>query len=130
MVLSGSVNGSGFDDGIGQYAGFFNVMDMIQINNGSEVIIADGNHCVRKLNRTSNTVTTIAGICGNVDGLLSHEVPAGDAAIFALKAVIANEEKQELYYLCNANRGLLARHNLTSSKYTKICYNAFVSYPF
>ena len=116
MVLSGSVNGSGFDDGIGQYAGFFHVMDMIQINNGSEVIIADGNECVRKLNRTSNIVTTIAGICGRVDGLLSYEVNATDAEFRALNAVIANEEKQELYYLCRENRGLLARHDLATGK--------------
>lgn len=91
---------------------------MVQMNNGSEVIIVDGNQCVRRLDRSTNKVTTITGRCGADQVLMNKTTTAGEAQFMKLSAVIADEEKQELFYLCSTPEGLLARHDLKTGTIT------------
>ena len=87
---------------------------MVQIKNGSEVFIADGNDCVRKLMRPSNQVSVFVGRCGNRHNVVKYRAPASEAEFLELKAVLANEEKQEFYYLSEdrEGQGILTRHDL------------------
>ena len=76
---------------------------MVNYNDGSELIVADySNHCIRRVNRHTSTVTTFAGICTD------SEILGGPASILYRK------DKDLFYYLLYNNS--IVEHDALNGK--------------
>ena len=73
-LIAGSVYQSGYVEGVGEVARFYDIHFFLQIS-PNQVLIADvNNHCLRILDRLTNKTETFSGNCtesGNVDGVSS-----------------------------------------------------------
>jgi len=106
-----------FRNGPGHFAYFNVVQDLLQINNGSDIIIADlNNHCIRKVERRSGLhphVSTFVGDC-NRQGYVSDPVSPADAKLTHPLKLLHIPEENIFYYLLDR---VILKHNLTSSKW-------------
>ena len=93
----------GFINGVGHRARFRGILDMVNYKNGSELIVVDSyNHCIRRVNRHTSTVTTFAGIC--------TDSPILDQP----KDVLYHKDKDMFYYLL-ANDSIV-EHDVVKGK--------------
>jgi hypothetical protein len=76
-TIAGLATTTGAADGIGTVARFWNPLGIV--NDGKFLYIADRfNHCIRKLELSTNNVTTVAGFCG----MLGYAEGTGNIAKF------------------------------------------------
>jgi len=114
---TGKESETAFRNGPGHFAYFNVVQDLLQINNGSDIIIADlNNHCIRKVERRSGLhphVSTFVGDC-NRQGYVSDPVSPADAKLTHPLKLLHIPEENIFYYLLDR---VILKHNLTSSKW-------------
>ena len=76
---------------------------MVNYKNGSELIVADRfNHCIRRVNRHTSTVTTFAGICTN------------SQILYSPWRILYHKDKDLFYYLLN--NGSIVEHDVVKGK--------------
>ena len=76
---------------------------MVNYKNGSELIVADRfNHCIRRVNRHTSTVTTFAGICTN------------SQILYSPWRILYHKDKDLFYYLLT--NGSLVEHDVVKGK--------------
>ncbi|KAF6033994.1 hypothetical protein EB796_007697 [Bugula neritina] len=110
--FTGRVLSTASTNGVGSDAYFNGIQDILPIDGGREVLVADLlNHCIRKVDTQTRVVSTFAGICGRA-------VPLPDKSSLALKTVlefpqkiIANEEEDTFYYLLHDR---VVKHDILS----------------
>ncbi|KAF6034466.1 hypothetical protein EB796_007227 [Bugula neritina] len=121
-ILAGKENETAFRNGPG-YSAYFNIVqDLVQINNGSDIIIADlNNHCIRKVERGNGLypyVSTFVGDCGR-QGYVSDPVSPADARLTHPLKLLHIPEENIFYYLLDK---VILKHNLTSGRSDKPMY--------
>lgn len=95
VVTTVAGNGNaGADNGPGANATFSNSTADLAIDSNNNIYVADsGNHCIRKIDGTTQVVSTVAGLCGsggNTDGI-------GSAARFDLPSGLAFDADGNLW---------------------------------
>lgn len=94
--------------------------DMVQINNGSDLVMVINSKCVRKLDRNSGLITTIAGKCnGTTSEYIISNGSAVNASFNSLRKVLYVYARSELYYLSLGSRSgiaVISVHNLVDGK--------------
>ena len=70
-VIAGNVTEKGYKEGVGTSATFESLYELTQISKKNIVVVDFHNHCLRLIDRTSNSTTVFAGQCtygGHKDG--------------------------------------------------------------
>ena len=70
-IIAGSVTEKGYKEGVGTSARFENIYEFTQISKKNVVVVDYHNHCLRLIDRSSNSTTVFAGQCtygGHKDG--------------------------------------------------------------
>ena len=115
-LITGSVYQSGYVEGVGEVARFYDIYSFLQIS-PNQVLIADvNNHCLRILDRLTNKTETISGNCtesGNFDGI---------SALFRYPRTVIIDAKNPDYVFISEYFGYLKKISLLSRNVSTLWY--------